>query len=79
MPKSEIAPILILLLLTATPSLADVTSELARCQLEAGRSFPAPPDKGAQNWADRAANLQKRADNVGTCPDDLRSGTTDSK
>jgi hypothetical protein len=66
-PKIEIAPILILLLLGATPSVADVTSELARCQLEAGRSFPAPPNKGAQNWADRAANLQKRAENVETC------------
>jgi hypothetical protein len=63
-PKIEIAPSLILLLLAATPSLADVTSELARCQLEAGRSFPAPPNKGAQNWADRAANPQKRAESV---------------
>jgi hypothetical protein len=67
MPKIEMAPILILLLLAATPSIADVTSELERCQLEAGHSFPPPPNKGAQNWADRAANLQKRAENVETC------------
>jgi hypothetical protein len=66
-PKIEIALIPILLLLRATPSLADVTTELARCQLEAARSFPAPPKRGAQNWADRAANLQKRAENVETC------------
>jgi hypothetical protein len=67
MLKIEMAPIPILLLLAATPSLADVTSELARCQLEAGRTFPAPPNKGAQNWADRAANLQKRAESIETC------------
>jgi hypothetical protein len=67
MPKIEMAPILILLLLAAAPSVADVTSELARCQLEAGRTFPAPPNKGAQNWSDRAANLQKRAESVETC------------
>jgi hypothetical protein len=46
---------------------ADVTSQLARCQLEAERLYPAPPDKAAQNWADRAANLQKRAEGVETC------------
>jgi hypothetical protein len=67
MLKTEIVPILILLLLAATPSIADVNSELARCELEAGRSFPAPPNKGTQNWADRAANVQKRAENVETC------------
>jgi hypothetical protein len=67
MLKTETVPILGLLLLAATPSFADVNSELARCQLEAGRSFPAPPNKGAQNWADRAANLQKRAESVETC------------
>jgi hypothetical protein len=66
-PKIEIALIPILLLLRATPSLADVTTELARCQLEAARLFPAPPKRGAQNWADRAANLQKQAENVETC------------
>jgi hypothetical protein len=67
MLKIEMAPIPILLLLAATPLVADVNSELARCQLEAGRTFPAPPNKGAQNWADRAANLQKRAESVKTC------------
>jgi hypothetical protein len=35
---------------------ADVAGEIAR-QLESERSFLAPPNKGAQNWADRAANL----------------------
>ena len=67
MLKFEVAPILILLFLAATPSVADVASELARCQLEAERSFPAPPNRGAKNWAERAANLQKRAENVETC------------
>ena len=56
-----------LLLLAPTPAVADVGSELARCELEAQRLFPAPPNKGAQNWADRAANLQKRAENIETC------------
>jgi hypothetical protein len=67
MQRLETVTILVLLLLAATPSAADVTGELARCQLEAGRSFPAQPNKGAQNWADRAANLQKRAESVETC------------
>jgi hypothetical protein len=49
MLKIEMAPTLILLLLAATPSVADVNSKLARCQLEAGRTFPPPPNKGAQN------------------------------
>jgi hypothetical protein len=61
MLKVELAPLVILLMLMTTPSVADVTSELARCQLEVERLYPAPPDKGDQNWADRAANLQKRA------------------
>jgi hypothetical protein len=63
----EVALTSTLLLLGPTPAVADVGSELARCQLEAQRLFPPPPNKGAQNWADRAANLQKRADNVETC------------
>jgi hypothetical protein len=68
MLKIEVALIEILLLLLApTPTVADVGSELARCELEAQRLFPAPPNKGAQNWADRAANLQKRAENIETC------------
>jgi hypothetical protein len=67
MPKIEMAPILILLSLAATPSVADVNIELWRCQIEAAQSFPAPPNKGAQNWVDRAANLQKRGEDVETC------------
>ena len=67
MLKVEMAPIVVALLLIATPTVADVTGELARCQLEAERLYPAPPNKGAQNWADRAANLQKRAENIETC------------
>jgi hypothetical protein len=68
MPKNEMASILILLSLAATPSAADVAGELARCQLSAERSFPGPPNKGAQNWAERAANMQKRAENVALGP-----------
>jgi hypothetical protein len=67
MLKVELAPVVFLLMLITTPTVADVGSELARCELEAQRLFPAPPNKGAQNWADRAANLQKRAENVETC------------
>jgi hypothetical protein len=79
MQNVEVTLIAILLLLGPTPSVADVGSELARCELEAQRVLPAPPNKGAQNWADRTANLQKRAENVETCmraagyaPQDLR-------
>jgi hypothetical protein len=68
MLKIEMALIgIFLLLLDPTPAVADVGSELARCELEAQRLFPAPPNKGARNWADRAANLQKRAENIETC------------
>ena len=67
MLKVEMAPTVVALLLIATPTVADVTSELARCQIEAERLYPTPPNKGAQNWADRAANLQKRAVNIETC------------
>jgi hypothetical protein len=67
MLKTETVFILVPTLLAATASFADVNRELARCQLEAKRSFPAPPNKGAQNWADRAANLQRRAENVEAC------------
>jgi hypothetical protein len=63
----EMAFIVVLLLLGPTPTVADVSSELARCEFEAQRLFPAPANKGAQNWADRAVNLQKRAENVETC------------
>jgi hypothetical protein len=67
MLKIEVAPIVIPLLLAATPTVADVGDELARCGSEAEHLFPAPPNKGAQNWADRAANLQKRAEHIETC------------
>ena len=68
MLKVELAPCFVMaVLLIATPTVADVTSELARCALEAERLYPAPPNKGAQNWADRTANLQKRAENIETC------------
>jgi hypothetical protein len=67
MLKMELAQVVVPLLLITTPSVADVTSELARCQLEAERQYPAAPDKGAQNWTDRAANLPKRAEGVETC------------
>ena len=68
MLKVELAPCFVMaVLLIATPTVADVTSELARCALEAERLYPAPPNKGAQNWADRTANLQKRAGNIETC------------
>jgi hypothetical protein len=68
MLKAEMAPcFLIAMLLIPTSAVADVTSELARCQFEAERLFPAPHNKGAQNWPERAANLQKRAENIETC------------
>jgi hypothetical protein len=67
MPKAKMATTVIALLLIATPAVADVTSELARCQLEAQRLYPVLPNKGAENWADRSANLLKRADNIETC------------
>jgi len=57
----------IAMLLIPTPALADVASALARCQLEAERLYPAPSNKGAQNWPERAANLQKRAEKFETC------------
>jgi hypothetical protein len=55
----EMALIVNLLLLWPTPTLADAASEFARCEIEAQRVIPTPPNKGAQNWAERAANLQK--------------------
>jgi hypothetical protein len=62
MLKVELAHIVIPLLLITTPIVADVNSEMARCQLEAEHLYPIPPNKGGQNWPDRAANLQKRAE-----------------
>ena len=68
MLKAEMAPCFaIALLLIPTPTVADVASELARCELEAERLYPAPHNKGAQNWPERGANLQKRAENIETC------------
>ena len=66
MLKVEMAPIIALLLI-ATPTIADGTSELARCELEAERLFPPPHNKGAQNWPVRADTLQKRAESIETC------------
>jgi len=56
--KVEMASLAISLMLVTTPTVADVTSELTRCKLEAERLYPAPPDKGAKNWADRAATYK---------------------
>ena len=67
MPKIELAPLVTSLLLIATPTIADGTLELDRCELEAERLNPAPPTKGVQDWPEWAANLQKRAENVETC------------
>ena len=67
MLKVEMAAIVISLLLIVTPAVADGTGELARCELEAERLYPAPLNKGVQNWPERAANLQKRAENIETC------------
>ena len=41
-----------------TPTVADVTSELARCELEAERLYAAHHNKGVQNWPERPANLR---------------------
>ena len=68
MLKAEMALcFLAAMLLIPMPTAADVTSELARCQLEAERLYPAPSNKGAQNWPERAANLQRQAENIQTC------------
>jgi len=67
MLKVESAPLVSLLLLIATPTIADGIRELDRCELEAERLYPAPLTKGVQDWAEWAANLQKRAENVETC------------
>ena len=63
MLKVELAPLVTLLLLIATPAAADGIRELDRCELEAERLYPAPL-KSVQNWPEWAANLQKRAENV---------------
>jgi hypothetical protein len=68
MPKVGLLLVGAALSLMATPAIADIISDdLARCQSEAERSLPPSPDKGGQNWANRAARLQKRAELVETC------------
>lgn len=68
MLKIEMAPCsVIALLLIATPTLADVTRDLTRCELEAERLYPPPANKGLENWPERQANLQKRAEHTETC------------
>jgi hypothetical protein len=68
MLKIEVTTCLVVtLLLTATPAVADAARDLARCELEAERLYPPPPNKGVQNWPERAANLQKRSENVEAC------------
>jgi hypothetical protein len=63
MLKIEIDPCsVIAVLLIATLAVADVSRELKRCELEAGRLYPAPHNKGVENWPEREANLQKRAE-----------------
>jgi hypothetical protein len=56
-----------LLLATTTAGAADVARELARCELEAERLYPAPDNKSIENWPERAANLQKRAEYTEPC------------
>ena len=41
--------------------------ELVRCELEAEHLYPAPNNKGLENWPERQANLRKRAENTATC------------
>jgi hypothetical protein len=57
-PVQVVAP----LLLISTPTIADITNDLAHCQLEAERLLPSPTAKAPQNWSDRAVNLQKQAE-----------------
>jgi len=40
--------LVIALLLRATPAVADVARDLARCELEAERLYPAPDNKGLE-------------------------------
>ena len=53
--------------LIATPTVADVSRELARCQLEAERLYPVPDNKGLENWQERRLNEEKRAGMTETC------------
>jgi len=59
--------LVVTLLLTATPAVADAARELVRCELEAEHLYPAPNNKGFENWPERQANLRKRAENTETC------------
>ena len=68
MLKIKIEPCLVIaLLLIATPTIADVTRELERCELEAERLYPAPHNKGLENWPEREANQRKRAETTEKC------------
>ena len=46
---------------------ADVARDLARCEIDAERLYPAPPNKGLDNSEERIENLQRRSVNVETC------------
>jgi hypothetical protein len=68
MLKIEVTTCLVVtLLLTARPAVADAARDLARCELEVERLYPAPENKGIDNWREREANLRKRAENTETC------------
>ena len=65
---------LMALLLIATPTMADAflpanlaARDLARCELDAERLYPAPDNKGFENWPERRSNLEKQAQNIETC------------
>jgi hypothetical protein len=58
MQNVEVTLIAILLLLGPTPSVADVGSELARCELEAQRVLPAPPNAENVETCMRAAGYK---------------------
>ena len=62
MQNVEVTIIAILLLLGPTPSVADVGSELARCELEAQRVLPAPPNAENVETCMRAAGYRITAD-----------------
>ena len=56
--------LVVTLLLTATPAVADAARELVRCELEVEHLYPAPNNKSFENWPERQANLRKRAENT---------------
>jgi hypothetical protein len=59
MLKAKMAPCFVMaMLLIPTPTVTEVASELVRCQLEAERSYPAPSNKGAQNWPERSQSTE---------------------